>query len=112
MQFAVINMIPHPQSSESQRDSEPSITASFLDPSRIAASAFTPDPMGATTAPIYVSTDGGTTWTLNPGLLPGGSKTNDTTLRFAGPSNVLYAGILRVDNSNLEILRKASFTTS
>jgi len=109
MSVKVVNMIPNSMSNEIQRDSEPNITATFLDPARIAASAFTPDPAGSGNAPIYLSSDGGDTWSLNV-VLPGGNKTNDTTLRFAGPSNVLYAGILRVDNGNLEILRKATFT--
>jgi hypothetical protein len=110
MTVKVVNMIPNSMSNESGRDSEPNVTASFLDPSRIAASVFTPDPMNSGSAPIYVSTDGGDTWGLTPGILPGGNKTGDTTLRFVGPSNVLYAGILRSDNGELNILRKADFT--
>jgi hypothetical protein len=111
MAVAVINMIPNSASNELQRDSEPNITATFLDRSQIAASVFTPDPLGSGNAPIYISIDGGNTWTFNV-VLPGGNKTNDTTLRFAGPSNVLYAGILRTDNGNLQILRKANFTAA
>jgi hypothetical protein len=111
MPVKVVNMIPNSLSNESGRDSEPNITASFLDPLRIAASAFTVDPLSSGNAPIYISTDGGDTWTLNV-VLPGGNKTGDTTLRFVGPSNVLYAGILRTDNGNLNILRKADFTVA
>jgi hypothetical protein len=111
MPVTVVNMIPNSMSNEVQRDAEPNITATFLDPSRIAASAFTPDPLSSGNAPLYVSTNGGATWSLVVSL-PGGNKTNDTTLRFVGPSNVLYAGILRTDNSNLEILRKANFTAA
>jgi hypothetical protein len=111
MAVTVVNMIPNSMSNETQRDAEPNITATFLDPTRIAGSPFTPDPLGSGSAPIYVSTDGGSTWTVNV-VLPGGDKTSDTTLRFVGPSNVLYAGILRTDNGNLEILRKANFTVA
>lgn len=111
MQISVVNMIPNYLSNETQRDAEPNITATFLDPSQIAASPFTPDPLGSGSAPIYISTNGGSTWTLNV-VLPGGNKTGDTTLRFVGPSNVLYAGILRTDNANLVILRKANFTAA
>lgn len=106
MSVTVVNMIPHSMSNEIQRDAEPNITATFLDPSRIVASPFTPDPLSSGHAPIYISTDGGNTWTLNV-VLPGGNKTGDTTVRFVGPSNVLYAGILRTDNGNMVILRKA-----
>ena len=56
-------------------------------------------------APIFVSTDGGTTWALNV-VLPGGNTTGDTSLRFATTSNVLYAGILRTDTDlQMNILR-------
>ena len=110
MPIRVVNMIPNSMSNETQRDAECNISATFLDPSRIAASAFTPDPLSSGNAPIYLSTDGGENWVLNV-ILPGGNKTNDTTLRFAGPSNVLYAGILRTDTGALNILRKADFTT-
>lgn len=111
MPVSVVNMIPNSMSNETQRDAEPNITATFLDPLQIAASAFTPDPLNSGSAPIYLSSDGGNTWTLNV-VLPGGNKTGDTTLRFAGPANVLYAGILRSDNSALVILRKSNFTAA
>jgi hypothetical protein len=111
MAVTVVNMIPNSMSNETQRDAEPNITASYLDPTQIAASPFTPDPLSSGNAPIYVSTDSGATWSLNV-VLPGGNKTGDTTLRFVGPSNVLYAGILRTDTGALEILRKANFTAA
>ncbi len=109
MAVRVVNMIPNSLSNDTGRDSEPNITSSYLDPTRIAASAFTLDPLSSGNAPIYLSTDSGNTWVLSV-VLPGGNKTGDTTLRFVGPSNVLYAGILRTDNSNLNILRKADVT--
>ena len=68
----VINMIPHSLSSESNMDSEPNITVNPANPRHMAASAFTPDPMGSGSGPIYVSTDGGQTWALNV-VLPGGN---------------------------------------
>lgn len=109
MPVTVVNMIPNSLSNETGRDSEPNVSATFLDSSRIAASVFTPDPMGSGNAPIYLSADGGNTWTLIV-KLPGGNKTGDTTLRFVGGSNVLYAGILRSDTGDLNILRDANFT--
>ena len=39
---------------------------------QMAASSFTPNPAGGTTAPIYVSTDGGATSVLNP-IIPSAS---------------------------------------
>src|ERR1041384_4011726 len=61
----VVNMIPKSLSGEDNQDSEPTIAVNPANPLQIAASAFTPDPAGSGRAPIYVSTDGGSTWTLN-----------------------------------------------
>ncbi|HEX4965773.1 MAG TPA: sialidase family protein [Thermoanaerobaculia bacterium] len=104
----VINMIPNSLSGETNRDSEPNVAVNPANPSQIAATAFTPDPLNSGSGPIFVSTDGGLTWTLNV-VLPGGNRTVDVTLRFGGTSNVLYAGILRSDNSHLSLLRKANY---
>src|SRR5215471_11402757 len=109
MPVTVINMIPNSLSGETNRDSEPNVSVNPANPLQIAASAFTPDPAASGTGPIFISTDGGMTWTLNV-IVPGGNKTGDITLRFAGSSNVLYAGILRSDNGNLNILRTTDFT--
>jgi hypothetical protein len=104
-QVSVVNMIPNSMSNETQRDSEPNIAVNPANPSEIAASAFTPDPLLSGSAPIYCSADRGDTWLLTPGILPGGNKTGDTTIRYGTISNVLYAGILRGDNTNMNILR-------
>jgi hypothetical protein len=108
MALLLVNMIPNSLSGETGRDSECNVAVDPADPLNIAASAFTLDPMNSGNAPVFVSVDGGLTWTLNV-VLPGGNKTGDTTLRFGGTSGVLYGGILRSDNSNLNILRKAGF---
>ena len=105
----LVNMIPNSRSNETDRDSECNIAVDPANPLRIAASAFTPNPMGSLVCPIFVSTDGGQSWLLND-VLPGGFKTGDTTIRFGGTSGVLYGGILRTDNSHLNILRKPDFT--
>lgn len=109
MAITVVNMIPNSMSNETNRDSEPNVAIDMRNPQRIAGSAFTPDPLASGNGPIFVSTDGGNTWVLNV-CLPGGDRTVDITLRFATASGVIYTGILRFDNSNLEILRKADFT--
>jgi hypothetical protein len=105
----VINVIPATLSNETQRDSEPNIAVDPANPQRIAASAFTPDPASSGNGPIFVSTDGGNTWALNV-VLPGGNRTGDVTVRFPNASGILYSGILRFDNGNLNILRAANFT--
>ncbi|HJP94025.1 MAG TPA: choice-of-anchor D domain-containing protein [Pyrinomonadaceae bacterium] len=110
-QVKVVNMIPNSLSAETQRDSEPNVAVNPANPMRIAASAFTPDPGSSGSGPIFVSTDGGNTWVLNV-VLPGGNKTGDTSIRFAGTSGVLYGGILRSDSFlRMNILRKADFTS-
>ena len=109
MSMLLVNMIPNSLSGETGRDSECNVAVDPADRQHIAASAFTLDPMSSGNAPIFISVDGGHTWNLNV-VLPGGNKTGDTTLRFGGTSGVLYAGILRTDNSHLNILRKANFS--
>lgn len=109
MPIVIVNMIPNSLSGETNRDSEPNIAVNPANPLQIAASAFTPDPASSGNGPIFVSTDGGNTWALNI-KLPGGNRTVDASMRFGGTSGVLYAGILRSDNSNLNILRTNNYT--
>jgi hypothetical protein len=114
-QIQVINIVPNSQSNEVGIDSEPNLAVDPSNPQRMAASAFTPDPMGGALAPIYVSTDGGITWTLNS-TVPDNNLTygtGDITLRFGGSSSVLYTGILRGnDFLHLEVLRAPDFALS
>jgi hypothetical protein len=104
----VVNVIPNTLSDETRQDSEASVSANPANPRQIALSAFTPDPAGSGNAPIFVSTDGGNAWALNV-CVPGGNMTGDISLRFPGTEGRLYAGILRGDNTNMDILRAASF---
>jgi hypothetical protein len=108
MKIFVINMVPKSLSAETNQDSEPNLAVDPADPRKIAATAFTSDPSGGSLAPIYVSADGGHSWSLNS-IVPGGSSTSDITLHFGSTSHVLYAGILRQDNAHLDILRTANF---
>ena len=109
----LINMIPKSLSGEENQDSEPSIAVNPANPLQIAASAFTPDPARGAFAPIYVSKDGGNTWTLNS-IVPGANRTTgtgDITLKFSRTNGTLYAGILRGDSrtTRLNILRTKNF---
>jgi hypothetical protein len=95
VELAVVNMIPLSFSGETNQDSEPNVAVDPADPATIAASAFTPDPdPNATHAPIFISKDGGATWSLNsivpycPGI------TRDITLRFSSNSHHLYVAYL------------------
>ncbi len=107
----VVNMIPASLSNETNCDGEPSIAVNPANLLQMAGTAFTPNPAGGSLAPYFVSTDGGNTWTLNA-VMPGGTSTSDVSLRFGTSSNVLYAGILRRDNFNLNILRTGNFAST
>ena len=114
-QVRLVNMIPNSRSGETNQDSEPTITVDPLDFNRIAGSAFTWDnltgaPMTTSTAPIYVSTDRGATWTLAfivPSQVGAGFPTGDITIAFGGtlsgaPAHTtswLYAGTLSAATS-------------
>jgi hypothetical protein len=118
-QVLVVNMIPKSLSGETHQDSEPTIAVNPANPLQIAASAFTPDPSHGPRAPIYMSTDGGNTWTLNsivPSTVADGSATADITVAFGSSSNNLYAGIIRFpfpgDQTRLNILRTNDFQSS
>lgn len=110
----VVNMIPSSLSHEENQDSEPTLSVNPTNPLHIAASAFTPDPAEGALAPIYLSTDGGNTWTLNS-IVPsvaGQSMTADITVSF-GTGDRLYAGIIRLpivnDTPRLNILKTDNF---
>ena len=114
MPIVVVNMIPNNRSGESNQDSEPNITVDPSNPSRIAGSAFTPNLAANPNAPIYVSTNGGSTWAL-ASIVPSSSSltgTGDISVRFAA-SGTLYAGILRRPSASLRlnILRSPNFTS-
>jgi hypothetical protein len=108
----VVNMIPQSLSGEVNQDSEPNIAVNPAQPSDIVATAFTPA-LGGSFAPIYVSTDGGATWSLR-NVVPGNGSvgTGDITVGFATASGVLYAGILNGETGNLQILRTAGFAST
>jgi hypothetical protein len=108
----VVNMIPKALSGEAEQDSEPSLAVNPADPSQIVASAFTPDPLGGNLAPIFVSNDGGQTWTLRS-TVPSNGITGDISIDFGGNGR-LYGGILKLPgNLLLNLLRTAnSFGTT
>ena len=109
----LVNMIPRSLSGEAHQDSEPTIAVNPANPLQIAASAFTPDPLKGSFSPIYISSDGGNTWTLNS-IVPGNNRltgTSDITLSFSRITSTLFAGILRGDSRamRLNILRTKNF---
>jgi len=112
MTITVVNMIPKSMSGETNQDSEPNLAVNNENPLHIAGSAFTPNPQGPNNAPIYISVDGGNTWSLNP-IVPSRSATADITLRFG--KSYLYAGIIKQPTKPklvYEVLRSKDFTSS
>src|SRR5437867_6464083 len=100
----VVDMIPASLSGETWQDAEPFLTTFASNPNILAASAFTPNPGGAAsmTAPIYVSDDGGNTWSLR-NTLPSNVQTADIT-HAGGESPALYATILSTPSIALKDL--------
>src|SRR5215213_3675303 len=86
----VVNMIPLSLSGEVEQDSEPFLAVNPANPLQIVGSAFTPDPFGSAFAPIFVSGDGGNTWTLKS-TVPSNTMTGDISVAFGGTNN-LYSG--------------------
>jgi hypothetical protein len=109
----VVNMVPRSLSNETNQDSEPCLAVNPANTQEIAATAFTPDPMGGSNAPLYVSTDGGNTWWLNS-IVPSASGsqtgTHDISVAFASAGGNLYGGILRDPTDDFERLRTSTFT--
>src|SRR5919197_4173509 len=106
----VVDLIPASLSGETWQDAEPFLALYDSNPQLLAASAFTPNPGGSAsaTAPIFVSNDGGDTWTLR-NTLPSESMTADITHAVGSRSAVLYAGILKVPGVPLNELKTSDF---
>src|SRR5213082_4239160 len=102
----VVDLIPASLSGETWQDAEPFLALYDSDPKLMAASAFTPNPGGSNsmTAPIFVSNDGGDSWTLR-NTLPSQSMTADITHAVGGNPPVLYAGIMKVPDFPLNELK-------
>ncbi len=89
----VVNLIPQSLSGETNFDSEPNLAVNPANPQIIVASAFTPNPAGSGDAPVYVSTDGGNTWSLQA-IVPSDQMTLDISVRYGSTGSNLYAGII------------------
>ena len=106
----IVDLIPASLSGETWQDAEPFLALYASDPRLMAASAFTPNPGGSAsaTAPIFVSDDGGESWTLR-NTLPSEVMTADITHAVGGNPPVLYAGILKVPGVPLNELKTGDF---
>lgn len=110
----VVNIVPQSMSGETQQDSEPNLAVNPANTNEMVATAFTPAPMGGSLAPIFVSTDGGATWSLRtvvPGAGNPGFPTKDISVAFGTAGGTLYASILRGADATrrMQILRSTSF---
>ena len=120
----LVNMVPLARSGETIQDSEPTLAVNPANSLQLVGTAFTWDnlnggPMTGGLAPIYVSTNGGTTWTtVNNVPSQAGSTfpTGDIMLRFSnrtvGTTNTLYGGILRASAFNMAVLRTVDYRTT
>src|SRR5947208_8666455 len=106
----VVDLVPLSLSGETWQDAEPFLALYDSNPKLMAASAFTPNPGGSTsaTAPIFVSNDGRDSWTLR-NTLPSESMTADITHAVGGTPPVLYAGIMKVPGFPLNELKANDF---
>ena len=117
----IVNMIPAGMSGETFQDSEPNIAVNPERPTEMVGSAFTVAPLSLAAAqmgsgsfsPIYVSTDGGSTWALR-NIVPGNGRfgTGDITVAFAPTGGTIYAAILNGDNGRMQILRMPSIAST
>ena len=123
-QITLVNMVPQARSGEMNQDSEPSIAVNPSNPLQLAGSAFTWDnlgggPMTGALAPIYVSTDGGATWSVVlsvPSTAGATFPTGDIMPRFtaatSGTTNWLYTGILHSNDFDMWVLRSPDYRTA
>jgi hypothetical protein len=103
----IVNMIPRSLSGESSQDSEPNLAVNPENPQQLVATAFTGDPMNGPNAPIFVSSNGGLTWSLRS-IVPGGPATRDISVGFGTTGGTLYAGTLNFATANLNVLRTSN----
>ena len=61
-EVTVVDIIPESLSGETHLNTEPNIAVNPANPLQIAASAYMPEPLGGKTSAIFISADGGRTW--------------------------------------------------
>jgi BNR/Asp-box repeat len=120
----VVNMIPNNWSDEENQDSEPNLSVNHANPHQIVGTAFTydnpagtsvfPPAMSANSAPIFYSTDGGDTWSLEfviPSLAGASFPTLDITTRYGGTTGEVYSGFISVAGVGIIVARAPNATT-
>src|SRR2546428_7840060 len=101
----VVDVVPVSLSGAAWQDAEPFLALYASNAQLMAASAFTPNPGGSAsgTAPIFVSNDGGDTWTLR-NTLPSEGMTADITHAGGATPPVLYSDMLELPGGPLVAL--------
>jgi hypothetical protein len=109
----IVNMTPNSLSGDSGQNSEPNLAVNPENPMDMVGTAFTAAPLGGSFAPIYVSTDGGSSWSLRT-VVPGNGSfgTDDISVGFATTGGMLYAGTLNGQTVHMQLLRASSFTST
>jgi hypothetical protein len=114
-------MIPPTRSGETNQDSEPTIAINPSNKLQLVGTAFTWDnlagtPMVGSVAPVYVTTNGGQTWSLVfnvPSSAGSTFPTGDITVHFSGTTvgttNTLYTGILHAPEFSMRVYRAADY---
>ena len=85
----IVDVIPESLSGENDFNVEPYLAVNPANRSEMAASAWTTEPLGGGTTPVFISMDGGESWSCRS-TVPGIPQTADKTLQFSGLSNMLY----------------------
>src|SRR5258705_7690774 len=78
----VVDIIPESLSGETNMNCEPNLTVDPADALQIAASARLPEPMGRKMSVVFVSAEGGTTWSCRSTVR--GETSPDVTFRLGG----------------------------
>lgn len=120
-QVTLVNIIPQTRSGETTQDAEPTIAINPSNKLQLVGTAFTWDnltgsAMTGNAAPVYVSTDGGQTWSLVfsvPSTTGATFPTGDINARFSGTTvgatNTLYTGILHAPDLSMRVYRAADY---
>ena len=109
----IVNILPASLSGDSSQTSEPNIAVNPANVNDMVATAFLPAPMGGSFAPFFISTGGGSTWSLRT-VVPGNGfvGTDDITVSFATSGGMLYVGTLNGSTTHLQISRTSDFTST
>ena len=103
----IVDIIPQTMSGESRQDVGGSIAVNPSNTNEIVIAALTADPNGGPNAPVFVSIDGGNTWTAKT-IVPsaGPTGTAGITVKYGQTTNELYAAIINGNGQEqLNILR-------